>query len=258
MRPPENVEPSELFLKLLEKPAPSEVFPFPRTGDDGEPLFNVRIFVLKEKQLESCKLRARKWLLEKAKDQHAAAQSLDDQTIGDRICKELIAEAVHQDERIPGTAEDKPRYIRLFRGAEDVGELTSDEIAALYGAYLLLQHSYGPTDTSFQTQEEINEWIARLEDGARPFALSLLRSHQRDALLLSLAGRVGAILQILTSPQETWLESLESIQETWHAGIDSSTPPVADSAPSLAEDIITPEEAMEAARRIQRLSGKSQ
>lgn len=256
-KPFQEVAPSELFLKLLERPAPNEVYPFPRMGDDGEPVFNVRVFVLAEKTLEVCRLRARKWLLEKAKESAAATQLLDEHTIGDRLVKECIAEAVHEDRVISGTDDwATPRYRRLFRGADDVGELTADEVAALYGAYLMTQLKFGPTDATFTDEREVNEWVGRLSDGARPFALPLLQSHQRDALLLSLVQRSSTLSKILLSPPESWQTSLESLRTSWKLDTVSSSSPAVESTPSSAEPerVITKEEAIAAARAMRKAS----
>jgi hypothetical protein len=242
-RPPSNVEPSELFQKLLERPAPNEQFPYPRLGDDGEPVFNVRIFVLPDKDLVAAKLSARKWLAAKAGEQHESIREYDEQLIGDRVCKELLFRSVREDKDIQGTG----HYKYIFGSADDVEKLPSDEIACLYGAYLVLQQMYGPTDASFSSDAEVNEWIERLKKGGGRFLLPLLQSHQRDELLMSLVDREWSLRQALTSLQESLPESLESIRETSLAGIDSSTQPVADSTPSQEPDVVSKEMAVASA-----------
>lgn len=245
--PPDGVEPSELFLKLLERPAPNEPFPYPRLGDDGEPVFNVRIFVLPDRDLVAAKLSARKWLAKQAADQHSSVREYDEQMIGDRVAKELLFRSVREDKVIPGS--DPPQYKFLFGSADDVERLPSDEIGCLYGAYLILQQMYGPTDASFQSDAEVNEWVERLKKGGGRFLLPLLQSHQRDALLMSLVDREWSLRQALTSPPESLPKSLESIRATSLAGIDSSSTPAADSTPSPSdEEGITPERAMQMAR----------
>lgn len=264
-RPPTDIEPSELFLKLLERPAPSDTFDFPRRDDNGKPLFAVRVFVLREKTLEICKIRARRWFLEKTKEDPASVRVLDEASLGDRVSKELLVESIHEDRLIYGSEDHgTPRYHKLFRSADDVGELTADEVGALFGAYMLTQLRFGPTDGTFESEGEINEWVERLKKGARPLALTLLLSHQRDALLLSLVQRNYTVSKILNSPPETWQKSLELLHTSWQLGTPSSSELVADSTPSLSEDevaekkeasrIITQEEAMEAARTLRRQS----
>ncbi|MDD5305198.1 MAG: hypothetical protein PHS14_19025 [Elusimicrobia bacterium] len=257
MPPPTNIEPHELFQKLRERPAPSDVYAFPRRGEDGEPLFSVRIFVLSDARLQVCRDRARKWLVERTKDTSDAVQAFDAHQMGDRLAKELLAESVFEDLMI-GESSSGPVYKRIFRDATDVCELTSDEIAALYGAYLYTQVSFGPTEATFADPAETMAWVNKLTEGARPFALTLLVSHQRDELLLSLARLVSSLSKILASPPESWAQSLESLRETWRLGIDSSTSPAAGSSPSPDDEsepkLITREAAMLAAETIRRQS----
>lgn len=258
MKPPTDINPSELFQRLRERPAPSDVFAFPRCGDDGEPLFDVRIFVLTDAKLEVCRRRGRAWLAEETKgdsETSRAVTAFDEQRLGDRLARELLAEAVFED-RIIGEGPSGPVYVRLFRNANDVSELTEDEIGALYGAYLLTQVRFGPTNAVFADQRDVNAWVERLASGARPFLLTLLQSHQRDELLLSLAQRASSIASILATPPENWQTSLESLRTNWRLGTDSSTPPVVDASPSPDEsEVITKERAMEIARTLRRSSG---
>jgi hypothetical protein len=249
--PPNDIEPSELFQKLLERPAPSDTFPFPRLDDDGEPLFTVRIFVLTEKQIVGCRAKVRKWLVENTKEATPATANMDAHAEGDRLAKELLANAVFEDQVI-GDHPSGRVYRRLFKNADDVEALTSDEVGALYGAYLLTQIRFGPTDVTFTDPKEVNEWVAKLEVGARPFVLPLLQSHQRDQLLLSLVDRVSTTLKLLDSPPESWATSLESLRETWRVGTDSSTSPVADSTPSPSDGakLITREDAIAMAQAV--------
>lgn len=259
-KPPSDVAASELFLKLLERPAPSDVFAFPRTDESGEPVFDVRVFVLSESKIEMCRLRARKWLLEQARESAAATQLLDEHTIGDRLAKELLAEAVFENTAIYGSeeAQGKPVYRRLFRNAQDVGELTSDEVGALYGAYLLTQARFGPTDADWADERTINAWVQILAEGARPLRLSLLQSHQRDQLLCSLAARVSTVCKSLVSPPSNWEQFSESLRQSWQVGTGSSGEPAASSTPSRADPtIITREQAAEAAKALRRESQKA-
>lgn len=255
--PPTDIEPSELFLKLKQRPAPNEVFAFPRRDETGEPVFSVRVFVLPQSKLEMCQFRVRDWMTKQAKDKPSVAAALDEQILGDRLAKELLAEAIHEDREIYGSADHgAPQYHKLFRNADDVGELTADEMGALYGAYLLTQMKFGPTDTSFADEAEVNAWVERLATGARPFSLTLLQSHQQGALLQLLAGRVSTVLGILSSPPASWQTSLESLRTSWRVGTGSSTTPAANSTPSPSEpeECITPEDAIRAAREMRRQS----
>lgn len=259
--PPDDVEPSDLFLKLLERPKPSCTFPFPRTDESGDPVFDVRVFVLNERELGECKMAVRKWGKEKLKDGTGIIAEMDKDTLGDRLAKEILARSVHENKQIPNTEDmpGGPRYKRLFVNADSIDELTADEMAMLYGAYLTTQQKYGPLDDSFQSDAEVNEWVKRLKEGGGHFLLSLLQSHQRDALLLKLVERVSTTSSLLlSSPLENFPESWESLLEAYLAGIDSSTELAAESTDYQSETetkrVITKEEALAAAREVRRVS----
>jgi hypothetical protein len=253
--PPKDVPASELFQRLLARPAPSMVFPFPRRGEDGEPIGSVRVFVLSDKQLQSARVKARSWMGEQAKSCSPVTEKLDQEIIGDRVAKEILAMSVHEDRQIG----DSGHYLKMFRHADDVGELTGDELAQLYGAYLVCQQQFGPTDASFDTDEEVNEWVARLSEGGGHFLLSLLQSHQRDELLLKLVLRASCMSTALSSsPPGSLPTCLESNRETWRVGIDLSTEDAASSTESPAEppELISPEAAIAAARAARQASAR--
>lgn len=265
MSGPPDIEPSELFLKLLERPKPSAVFPFPRTDDHGEPVFDVRVFVLNERELGECKMAARRWGQEKLKDGVGIIAEMDKDSLGDRLAKEILARSVHEDRVIGGTDDmvGGPKYHRMFAGADDIDELTADELALLYGAYRTAQQHFGPTDHSFEDEGEVNSWIAKLQEGGGHFLLSLLQSHQRDALLLRVVQRATNTYSVIEATIKALemdslppsLEKLlEYIQETWLVGIDSSTSLAAeytDSQSKIEPTIIDPDEAVKRIRAAQ-------
>lgn len=257
MAKPPEVPANELFAKLLERPAPSEVAPFPRLDENGDPLFDVRIFVLTQNEREAAMAAARKRVKELIGDDSLPGLSLDEM-LGDQTAKELLARAVHQDQLIPNQQENEPpRYARLFANAHDVGRLTSDEVACLFGAYLLVQRKYGPVESSFESEREINAWVERLAEGANSFPLALLQSHQRDTLLGLLAQRLWLVCQTLTSRQSDSDESLASLLGDWLSGTSLSTEPAAEPIHSQNpdEEPITPERAIEMTRALQEQVG---
>jgi hypothetical protein len=269
--PPEDIEPDDLFLQLQARPKPSMVFPFPWMVRDSkgreESVGNVRIFVLNDEELGEVFFAVRRWAAEKLKDGVGIIAEMDKDMLGDRRAKEILARAVHRDQMISGTedADGGPRYKRLFVNADSLRVLTATELELLFGSYLVAQLKFGPTDSSFQDDREVNAWVNRLAEGGANFLLALLQSHQRDALLLSLVQRestLSSILQTYFEGQKTdsqlssLLRSLESLHADWHAGIASSTEPAAESTETPSDDdrVITPEEAMAAAREMRKLS----
>lgn len=248
--PPDDVDPADLFLKLTKR-RPSEVWPFPRLSDDGEPMFETRIFVLSDNELVEAKMAARKWAAERLKDASGVLAEFDKDLLGDRTAKEILVRSVHQNRTISGGDPDDPRYRRLFAKVEDIGELTADEWSTLYGQYIWTQRRFGPVDATFDSEAEVNAWVARLEEAGRNgfLLLSLLQSHQRDALVLSLVSRASSALKALQGcPPENLHPSLASLLETWLDGTGSSSTPVAESGSSPAEETISAERALDAAK----------
>jgi hypothetical protein len=131
-----------------------------------------------------------------------------------------------------------------------VRKLTADEITALFGAYLLVQHNYGP-NAGVMDEAEVNAWVERLEAGASNLPLSQLDSHQLVDLCMFLARRSYTFSQVLSSQRQSLPISWESIPESWAFGTSSSSELAADGAHSPEDDrVITAEEAMAAAKKM--------
>jgi hypothetical protein len=54
----------------------------------------------------------------------------------------------------------------VFRNADDVEALTSDEVAALFNHYINVQYKFGPFERTVTTEQELTDWITRLKEGA--------------------------------------------------------------------------------------------
>lgn len=270
-RPPTDIDASELFLRLQERPKPSAVFPFPHTVADStgkkNSIGDVRIFVLDDDELTDVAFAVRRWGQEKLKDGVGVIAEMDKDTLGDRRAKEILARAVHEDQVIGGTEDmpGGPKYKRMFVNADSLGILTATELELLFGAYLVTQIQFGPTDASFQDDREVNEWVNRLKEGGGRFLLALLQSHQRDDLLLSLIQRLADTSQVLQeyfegsktdSQLSNLLKSLEFLHTSWRAGIDYYTEHAVPSTETQSDvdRIITQEDALAAAMKVRQLS----
>jgi hypothetical protein len=195
-------------------------------------VFNVRVFVLPQEAHDRARLLALESLASKG-IKEVPGLTMVAEIQDDAVARELVALAVHEPD--PVDESDPPRYRRLFKNSKQVAELcTSDEVHALFTAYLLAQRQFGPYEASFKDEDEVSAWVKRLEEGGRLLPLlSPLASHQRDALLLSLVQRAYTLSRIMDSPLERWPSLLESIPSTWVCGISSSTGPAAESTLSL-------------------------
>jgi hypothetical protein len=210
--PPKDVKPSALFLKLSESPRPSEVVPFPRRDEKGEPIGHIRIQVLRMEDHEMAQIRAYNAVKPKfadAKDMDAAAVK---EIIGDAAAKELLAMACLEPEPV-GTF-DPPIYPRIFRNGDDVKKLAADEVTVLFNHYITIQHKYGPFERTIESDADLNDWIKRLGEGARAFPLAQLTLPQLVELCGLLARRAYTLSCALQHQWSSLPPTLQSLLES--------------------------------------------
>jgi hypothetical protein len=176
--PPKKVDASELFLKLMEAPRPSEVVDFPRLDRDGKPLFQIRIQVLRMDEHDQARIIAQ----QKLKARRIANEDLNSaaikEVLGDAVAKELIAMACLTVDPMEGS--DPPVYGRVFRDGEDVGKLSADEVLVLFNAYQLVQHKYGPFERTITGPDQAPRGGRRRV----PFIISCLASLGRSHVVV--------------------------------------------------------------------------
>jgi hypothetical protein len=217
--PPTDIPKSELFLKLIESPRPSEVVDFPRKGADGKYIGKMRLFVLHKHELTRARVVAVKRVIEKYKLDGSLHDSRGVRDIlSDEIICEILSEACRDEH--PYNDDDKaPKYRKVFYSGDDLNYLTADEIATSYAAYVMIQERYGPHEGNLMSMAQITAWVKTLEEGARGFPLSHLSSLQRVTLTTSLARRVSVLSGILESHLKLLPESLVSQLESLGIGI---------------------------------------
>ena len=190
--PPKDVAPNALVAKLVQAEAPSEVLPFPRRDADGNPLFEFRMKVLTQQEIDiacaNAERHTRTVLREKAdlsnEDvKHVRVEAWDEIYQNARLI-ELLFHACKQVDDIKRGLFDAPGQLRKL--------LTADECAALFQMYVNVQYRYGPQWQEL-TEEEIDQWIDVLTEGIgsrAPLALLQLQQGQLAALVTSLAYRL--------------------------------------------------------------------
>lgn len=261
-RPPADVAPHELFLKLLERPRPGEEVPFPGLDQPGA-RGRIRIQVLSKEQHDRARLVAQ----QKLKD-NVARYGLKPLTPGDMdspavsgvvsdlsAC-EVLAMACTATKAFSGADEDdqKVRYPVIFSDGEAVGKtLSADEVAYLFAAYTIVQHKYGPHE-AICLPEDVNAWVKRLTEGAASLPFLALSSPQWGELLTALAGKLYNLSGILESQWSSLPESLRSELQTYCLDTGSAGEPAADSSQEAelpgAGNEISFEEAMRLAVRM--------
>lgn len=239
--PPDNIPPSETFQRLLERPRPGEIVPFPGLDEPGA-RGELRIEVLKNEEHHRARLIARDRLKKNAK--RYGITSLTEQDMqsdavrgveADLAACEVLAMACKQVKPFTGEDEDRERvnYPRVFADGEAVAQvLTSDEVAYLYSALTIIQSKYGPNEATC-LPEDVNAWVRRLVEGAADYPFLRLSSPQWAELLTALARKLYDLSSLLESQLSELPESLRSDLETYCLGTGSAGEPAEYSSAAL-------------------------
>lgn len=233
VKPPKDVEPSELFQRLLERPRPAEVVPFPGldwAGSRGE----VRIQVLAKEEHDRARLAAQHLVKKQAQKYGLPALTAADMNeeavkgvVADLAACEVLAMACTQTKPFVGSqTEDNPKvnYPRIWADGEAVGRtLSADEVAFLFAAYTMVQHKFGPHEALLGTEDDINAWVKRLALGAADYPFLRLSSPQWVELLMGFATRLLDLSGVLESQWESLPQSLKSELQTYCLGTGSAS-----------------------------------
>lgn len=246
--PPDDVKPGALWLKLTEQPAPTEVVDFPRTGNNGKPIGQIRIRVLDDEQIELCRKRVLDGLARNVHTDSAEKQQgpIQREIIADATAREILCMACVSVEN-HGT-DDEPVYAKAFPSPDQLKKLRPQEIAVLFSLYQMVQAKWGPLLLGM-TKDQQNAWIARLAEGGAEFPLARLDSHQRDQLTLSLAKRVCTLSRLLNqfrSEQSapTLASQLDALPfDTSYFGLPRSESPTSESGSESSHDLGSNEDA---------------
>lgn len=181
-------------------PRPSKVVPFPRKGEDGKPVCDVRIVLLT--QLESMAAIADAEIAAKKQLREAAEAAGADKKVeqGGKAAGELYelaaqAEILYRCCKHP----DDPKMLApFFRRKSDVlSELLPDEVAVLASEYSIFRAVAGPQVGMASTTEEFNQLVDAIAEGGSRFpfgrlswgtviqCLTLLACQSRDARRVS-------------------------------------------------------------------------
>lgn len=171
--------PSVLLARLMATERPSEVLPFVRNGADGQPLFDYRMCVLTQHELDQARASAERYTRETLK----SANKLTDEQVAsvrkeawseiyeDAKCFELLRLAMREknivEAKVGMQSDDVIRkYPPLFNSTKQARDLlTTDEAASLFNAYTNVQERYAPL-WHMLTDAECEALIDRLVEGA--------------------------------------------------------------------------------------------
>lgn len=211
MGPSKDIPASELFLKLIEAPRPTEVIDYPRKDPEtGLAVGRIRIQVLTQEEHDRARIAAHRKMKEQGFDKDDLAGATIQEVLGDSVARELLAMACLTADGVSFGEDEKPVYGRVFRDADDLKKLGSDEIAVLFNAYIVTQAKYGPFESSISSAADVDAWVTRLMEGGSSFLLLQLPLPALVELTWLLAQRVSTLSgskESLTSNSDEFSES---------------------------------------------------
>src|SRR5260221_416973 len=124
--PPKDVAPSALFLQLSEMPRPHKVVSLPRNGPDGNPLGEVAIWVLSQRETEIAQAEAGKYVRERlhAKGEQVQTDHAYHEVYNNELAVQLLQRAVRIADNVMVPFFPAPSNLR--------DKLTLDEVMVLY------------------------------------------------------------------------------------------------------------------------------
>lgn len=201
---PPDWEPTTLWNALAERPRPSAVIELPIKSYRGEQLERVRIQVLRRDEQTTVRVKALKRTVDRMRVEFR--DFTEDRVSGNIVAEELLqnfsaletlslalvsVDGVTKSEFRPEDGRDATLYKRLFRNADDVSRMVGDdELSVLWTQYLSVQRERGPLKDTM-TAEEVDAWLALLQQGGDALPLRRLTLPALEKLTLALALRVA-------------------------------------------------------------------
>ena len=184
MSKPSDIDPADLWAQITALPRAHRVVPFPRDGEDGQPIGEVAIWVLHQEERSAATLAAEKKVRALMKDsmpQRGESSLGYDALFEDRATVEILYRACRKVGAIERPAFPSPDELAK--------RLTGDELAVLMRSYIRVQAELGPI-TADLSQDEVDAWVEVLATGGRRHPFDLLSTGGLLHLLRSMASRV--------------------------------------------------------------------
>ena len=230
---PPDMSAEELVLKLAEAPFTSEVVPFPRKG-----MGNIRVRVLEFAEQQAARYEAMRSVGERFRDLKDVVEHLGVPDVtGGETSAAIVARVCYAATPV-GEQDDVPRYKRIFKSAQQVADcVRTDEIAALYAAWVDIQNRYAGSERSISSEAEETAWLKRLQEGLECLPLLPPSSQMRGELLCIAAARLAEVTRCLNLPSEELRERLASLSTRWASDTTCSIGQPADSGRSRTERV---------------------
>jgi len=161
--PPANVKPSDLLLKLAERPRPTTAIDFPVNGPDEQPIGKCKLWVLRESELHVARAQAdiaAREIMGKGAPRGTELSFGYEDIYRNELAIQLVAMACRD--------ADDPKF-PVFPSAKSARQaLTTDELGVLSTAYEQFRVESGPM-LSDMTLDEMEAWASKLQEGGASF-----------------------------------------------------------------------------------------
>ncbi len=182
--PPKDLGPSKLWAELSAQPRPHAIVEFPRPKADGT-YGMVAIWVMTQAENMAAQ-RDAEGVVRKLMRDSGGIPKMEEAAYGyqSMFNNEAAVQILRRVLRDPDDL-SKPMFYR----AEELRELTTDEVGVLMNLYNQTQASVGPI-VSMMTDETYLMWVEILAKGAdtAPFVLARISSGLKNDLMMRLAG----------------------------------------------------------------------
>lgn len=219
---PSDVEVSEVFRQLTSTGRVSKVVPV-RMGDNVIP---IRFMVLTMKEIHSARMDTDAFFRSKN------AKPSDD-TYKERLICEILKRSCKEEKE--HSTPDKKFFRPVFADADQVQQLTDDEVITLFEQYTVVKCDYAiPDESTIHTKEDLEAWIEAMSLEANASFLARLPLSQLARLghMMSLE-----IQRLRSSPQSDWENISELRQLILGSKSTFATEPLADGGETKTDRI---------------------
>lgn len=193
--PPKDVPASELWARITAMPRPHRLVDFPRIDPaTKESVGQIAMWPLTQEEQMVASAEAEKFARKAMKElsEEKLRESFGYETIySNEASIQVLFRACRRPDNLTWPAFTNPKDMRQ--------KLTADEVGALFRHYLTVQIELGPIVVHL-SQDEMEAWIKRLEEGGSVYPFDLLGSETRIALLRFMVHRTYNSLMGISSP----------------------------------------------------------
>ncbi len=186
--PPDNIEPSALWLALTQLPRPHKLVDIPRCfpGTDT-PVGQVAMWPLTQEEQMAVNAEADRFTKKLLQD----PQKRDEANLGyqhtfaNEVALQILSRVCRDANDLKKPAFPSPKQMREH--------LTADEVGVMFSQYLVIQLELGPIVANI-SDDEMEAWIKRIASGGSAFPFASLSWETQQRLVLGMACRLAPLL----------------------------------------------------------------